>query len=57
MVGEHIGSIHKLGREIQKGPCNGWQAWYYINPETEHREAIDVLRQKLRTVRELPLKG
>jgi modification methylase len=46
--GEYSGSIHKVGREIQKAPCNGWMAWYYIEQETGEREPIDFLRQKVR---------
>jgi DNA modification methylase len=48
MHGEHSGSIHKIGRDIQKAPCNGWLAWYYIEQETGNREPIDLLRQKMR---------
>jgi site-specific DNA-methyltransferase (adenine-specific) len=43
------GSIHKVGREIQKAPCNGWLAWYYINQETGKREPVDSIRQKVRS--------
>jgi DNA modification methylase len=46
--GEYIGSIHKVGRQILKAPCNGWQAWYYDNKNTGEREPIDTLRRKLR---------
>ena len=46
--GEYSGSIHKVGRYIQKAPCNGWQAWYYIEQVTGKREPIDLLRQKVR---------
>ncbi len=47
---EHtIGSIHKIGREITKAPCNGWMAWYYIDGETGNREPIDRLRKKMIT--------
>jgi DNA modification methylase len=46
--GEYSGSIHKVGREILKAPCNGWMAWYYIDQETGRREPIDMLRQKVR---------
>ncbi|MDI6696939.1 MAG: DNA methyltransferase [Anaerolineales bacterium] len=40
------GSIHQVGREIQKAPCNGWEHWYYIDENTGERLAIDKLRQK-----------
>jgi hypothetical protein len=42
---EYIGSIHKVGREIMKAPCNGWMAWYYIDEETGKREPINLLRK------------
>jgi DNA modification methylase len=47
--GEYFGSIHKVGRDILKAPCNGWLAWYYIEQLTGKREPIDVLRQKVRS--------
>jgi modification methylase len=46
--GESTGSIHKVGSEILKAPCNGWMAWYYIDEESGKREPIDVLRKNLR---------
>ena len=46
--GEYSGSIHKVGREIMKAPCNGWMAWYYIDEETGNREIIDRLRKMIR---------
>jgi modification methylase len=46
---EYSGSIHKVGRDILKAPCNGWQAWYYIENGTGKYEPIDVLRQKVRS--------
>ncbi|MFZ2097478.1 MAG: DNA methyltransferase [Anaerolineales bacterium] len=49
--GEISGSIHMVGREIMKAPCNGWMAWYYIDEETGKREPIDALRKKIRTSR------
>ena len=42
---EITGSIHKVGREILKAPCNGWLTWYYINEETGNREPIDRIRK------------
>ena len=45
---EYSGSIHKVGRDIVKAPCNGWLAWYYIDQETGKRKPIDILRQKAR---------
>jgi modification methylase len=46
--GDHSGSIHSVGREILKAPCNGWTAWYYIDETTGDRQPIDTLRKKLR---------
>lgn len=47
--GSTTGSIHKIGREITKAPCNGWMAWYYIDEETGNREPINRLRIKIRS--------
>jgi len=51
--GEYSGSIHKVGREIMKAPCNGWMAWYYIDKDTGNREPLDLLRKKLRNEMDL----
>ena len=51
--GEYTGSIHKVGRDILKAPCNGWMAWYYIDEETGKRAPIDLLRKKMRNEIEL----
>jgi site-specific DNA-methyltransferase (adenine-specific) len=42
------GSIHQVGRALQNGPCNGWQAWYYQPATNAKRQVIDRLRQALR---------
>jgi DNA modification methylase len=42
------GSIHQIARQIQPGPTNGWQHWYYLDSETQERLPIDRLRQVLR---------
>lgn len=42
-----IGSIHQIGREIQKAPCNGWEHWYYVDESSGERIMIDKLRQML----------
>jgi modification methylase len=44
---EYSGSIHQVGRQILKAPCNGWMAWYYIDEKTGEREPINNLRQKM----------
>ncbi len=43
-----IGSIHKVGRTLKQGPCNGWTHWYYDDPLTGERLPIDVLREVVR---------
>lgn len=42
------GSIHQLARKIRQAPINGWDAWYYEDPESQIRFPIDSLRQQLR---------
>jgi modification methylase len=44
--GDHVGSIHSIGRYILKAPCNGWMTWYYIDDSTGRLEPIDRLRQR-----------
>ncbi len=45
-VGEHAGSIHKVGALVQGAPaCNGWDFWYYEDDGGTLR-SIDDLRQK-----------
>jgi DNA modification methylase len=46
--GQFSGSIHKVGRELMKAPCNGWMAWYYTDDETGKLQPIDALRDKIR---------
>ncbi len=46
--GEMAGSIHQVGREIQKAPCNGWEHWYYVDPDSGARVVIDRLRELVR---------
>jgi modification methylase len=41
-----VGSIHQVGREIQKAPCNGWELWHYFDEKTGKRLAIDKLREE-----------
>ena len=45
------GSIHQIARAIQQAPCNGWDQWYYRDPESEQRRPIDQLRQTVRELR------
>lgn len=42
------GSIHQVGKAIQKGPCNGWEHWYYHDTQSGHRKVIDTLRETVR---------
>ncbi len=51
------GSIHQVGKALRQGPCNGWEHWYYLDPDTGRRVVIDKLRQAIRQAREpLPTK-
>jgi modification methylase len=45
--GDHRGSIHKVGAELQGAPsCNGWTFWHF---ERDNRLApLDLLRQQIR---------
>jgi modification methylase len=46
-LGDHQGSIHKVGAAVQGAPsCNGWQFWSYS--DGGKLVPIDLLRQKLR---------
>jgi hypothetical protein len=40
----HEGSIHAIGRLITGSPCNGWEHWYFDDPQTGQRVVIDALR-------------
>jgi modification methylase len=42
------GSIHQVARSIRQAPCNGWDLWYYQDPENGARRPIDHLREVLR---------
>jgi hypothetical protein len=39
------GSIHKLGRMLKNGPCNGWEHWYYQD-ESGELLPLDTLREQ-----------
>ncbi len=45
---EFEGSIHKLGKLIKQGPCNGWQCWYFADTGSGKKIVIDVLRDRIR---------
>jgi DNA modification methylase len=40
------GSIHQVGSEIQKAPCNGWEHWYFVDEKTGKKLVLDTLREK-----------
>jgi site-specific DNA-methyltransferase (adenine-specific) len=42
------GSIHQVGKAINNSPCNGWEAWFFIDETDGQRRPIDVLRQVVR---------
>ncbi|MCL5429478.1 MAG: site-specific DNA-methyltransferase [Chloroflexi bacterium] len=42
------GSIHQVAKELLGAPANGWQHWYYVDPDGGRRRSIDSLRQILR---------
>lgn len=44
--GETTGSIHKVARELQHSPCNGWTSWYYLDDKTGRLILIDTLRDQ-----------
>ncbi len=42
------GSIHQVVRQVQPGPCNGWELWYYLDAATGERLPLNNLRKQLR---------
>lgn len=49
-VNGDVGSIHQLGALLKNAPsCNGWMHWYYDDPATGKRKAIDEIRQRMRS--------
>jgi modification methylase len=42
------GSIHQLSQAIRQAPCNGWEHWYYLDPDIGQRVPIDKLREIIR---------
>ena len=43
----YIGSIHQVGQALRQGPCNGWEHWYYHDPQTGEKVVIDKLREMI----------
>jgi modification methylase len=59
-IARMLGSEPSIGAEpgVDPGPGNGWQAWFYNDPQTGQRRPIDHLRQELRQIiQELPKEG
>jgi len=55
---ETRGSIHQVARAAAQagpGPVNGWQIWYYIDPDSGARFPLDRLRQQVRALYHLQL--
>ncbi len=44
-----VGSIHQVGSRIRNAPCNGWEHWYYEDPDTGQLRLIDELRERVRS--------
>jgi DNA modification methylase len=42
------GSIHQVARQLLEAPANGWEHWYYVDPNNGQRRPINSLRQILR---------
>jgi len=53
--GQH-GSIHQIARQICQAPCNGWEAWFYLDDTADLFFPIDRLRQALRSQGQNPVK-
>jgi modification methylase len=45
--GQHF-SIHAAARQIRQAPSNGWELWYYEDPQSGQRLPIQTLRQRVR---------
>jgi modification methylase len=43
-----VGSIHQVASRMKAAPCNGWEHWYYDDPQSGERRSIDQLRELLR---------
>jgi modification methylase len=43
-----VGSIHEVGKALRRGPCNGWEHWYYLDDKTGQKVVIDKLREIVR---------
>lgn len=48
------GSIHQVAKQLLGGPANGWEHWYYVDPNSGQRRPINELRKLIRD--ELALK-
>ncbi len=45
---DFTGSIHQVASHIHQAPCNGWDQWYFADPENGSRRSINELRQQIR---------
>lgn len=52
--GDLHGSIHAVGRALLNAPCNGWEHWYYRDPDSGVWQPIDHLRAELRRRMDAP---
>lgn len=46
-----VGSIHQVAAGLQGAPSNGWEHWYYDDPDTGERHSINRLRDQVRAAR------
>lgn len=47
--GQYEGSIHRVGAQLLGLPAlNGWEHWYYRDPDSDNLLPIDVLRARIR---------
>jgi modification methylase len=42
------GSIHQVAKQLLDGPANGWEHWYYVDPNSGQRRSINELRKIVR---------
>ena len=49
VFGSFRGSIHAVGAYVNQQPsCNGWQTWYYEDPDSGELILLDNLRSIVR---------
>lgn len=52
LAGDLRGSIHQVARKICQAPCNGWEQWYYLDPQSGEKRSVNELRERLRSMLE-----